>query len=201
MLPAFIPAVIIILLAPGPDMAFMVAAGAAGGRRAATLAALGVTLGVTVYVVATVGGLGVLLARSPTALDVIRIVGATYLAYLCVSTVRAAGGEHDEALSGAHVFRRGFIVNLTNPKIALFFIAFLPQFLGDAEAEPAFQLLMLGLTLQVCGFLVDLALGYSAGAMRDRVLRKPAARLTLDLLAATVYGGLAAYLIFEAIAH
>jgi len=198
-MPAFVPAVLIILLAPGPDMAFMVAAGAAGGRRAATLAALGVTLGVTVYVIATVAGLGVLLAGSPTALAVIRLVGACYLAYLCFDTVRSAGSEHREATGGSHVFRRGFIVNVTNPKIALFFIAFLPQFLGDAEAEPAAQLLMLGLTLQVCGFLVDLACGYTAGAMRERVLTRPRARLTLDLSAAAVYGGLAAYLIYESI--
>ncbi|MGB7447746.1 MAG: LysE family translocator [Ornithinimicrobium sp.] len=189
------------MLAPGPDMAFIVAAGAAGGRRAATLAALGVTLGVTVYVIVTVAGLGVLLARSPTALDVIRVVGALYLVYLCFDTVRAAGGEHAEAPSGGRVFRRGLIVNLTNPKIALFFIAFLPQFLGKAEAEPALQLLMLGLTLQICGLLIDLALGYGAGAMRDRVLSKPTARLSLDLMAAAVYGGLSAYLIYEAIAQ
>ncbi|MGB6006397.1 MAG: LysE family translocator, partial [Ornithinimicrobium sp.] len=89
-----------------------------------------------VYVIATVAGLGVLLARSPTALNVIRVVGACYLAYLCLDTVRSTGGEQAEAPGGAHVFRRGFIVDLTDPKIALFFIAFLPQFLGDAEADP-----------------------------------------------------------------
>lgn len=196
-LPAFLVAVLVILAAPGPDMAFMIAAGVSGGRSAAIRAALGVTAGVSVYVLATAAGLGLLLARAPAALDAIRVIGAAYLTYLAWQTFTHAGAEHHGGATGDHVFCRGFIVNLTNPKIALFFIAFLPQFLGAASAEPAAQLLMLGLVLQTCGLAVDLAIGLAAGAVRDRVLRNRTARLALDLLSGAVYLTLATLLIID----
>ncbi len=203
-LPAFLVAVLVILVAPGPDMAFMVASGLNGGRRAATRAAFGITTGVTVYVLLTAAGLGALLAAAPTAVNAIRLAGAGYLAYLAWSTWRNAGPATGSGLDGdlgagvgQHVFRRGFLVNLANPKIALFFTAFLPQFLGDVTGNPAVQLLMLGLVLQALGLLVDLAIGYAAGTMRDRVLRRPAVRRTLDRLAAAVYAALAVVLLGE----
>ncbi len=180
-------------------MAFMIAAGVGGGRRAAIRAALGVTAGVTIYVLITAAGLGILLARLPAALDAIRVVGAGYLAYLAWQTFRRAGAEHQDAGQDGHVFRQGFIVNLTNPKIALFFIAFLPQFLGDAELNPALQLLFLGVVLQACGLVVDLAVGFAAGTMRDHVLRKRSVRLALDLFTGAVYLTLATLLVIDTV--
>jgi threonine/homoserine/homoserine lactone efflux protein len=151
-LPEFLAAVGLILIAPGPDMAYMVAAGLAGGRSAATRAAFGITSGVTVYVVAVAAGLGALVARHTGALIGMQLVGAAYLAWLAYNTVQESrdGSELTAEAAGQQWFRRGFVVNLTNPKIALFFLAFLPQFLGTATS-PALQLLMLGVLLQVAG--------------------------------------------------
>lgn len=197
-LPAFLIAVMVILLAPGPDMAFMIATGLGGGRRAATHAAFGITAGVSVYVVLTTLGLGAFLAAAPSAADLIRLVGAAYLAYLAWTTWRSSGSPLTaSAVRPARAFRRGFLVNLSNPKIMLFFTAFLPQFLGDATANPVFQLLMLGVILQTLGLLTDLAIGYAAGAVRDRVLLRSRVRVILDRLAAGVYGALAAFLIVD----
>lgn len=201
-LPAFLVAVVIILIAPGPDMAFMVASGLNGARRAATRAAFGITAGVTVYVLLTAAGLGAVLAAAPTALTAIRLAGAGYLAYLAWSTWRTAGSETISAPLGEqtvtdHTFRRGFLVNLANPKIALFFTAFLPQFLGDVTGNPAVQLLMLGLILQLLGLLGDLMIGFAAGTMRDRVLRRPTIRRALDRVSAGVYAALATLLAAE----
>lgn len=199
-LPGFLIAVLVILVAPGPDMAFMVASGLNGGRRGATRAAFGITTGVTVYVLLTAAGLGAVLAAAPTAVNVIRLAGAAYLGYLALSTWRAAGADlepQSDQQATSHIFRRGFLVNLSNPKIALFFTAFLPQFLGDVIGNPALQLLMLGLVLQLLGLLVDLIVGYAAGTMREQVLQRPKVRRALDRLSAMVYAALAMFLVAE----
>ena len=198
-LPGFVAAVVVLLLAPGPDMAFMVATGIRDGRRGATRAALGITAGVSVYVILTALGLGVFLARVPGLAPVIRLGGAVYLGYLAWVTWRVSGTSSEAPTIGATgTFRRGFIVNISNPKIMLFFSAFLPQFLGDAARHPVAQLLMLGLILQVLGLLADLAIGYAAGAVRDRVLGGSRVRTFMERLAASVYGALAAALLVDA---
>ncbi|SDL82126.1 Threonine/homoserine/homoserine lactone efflux protein [Nonomuraea jiangxiensis] len=199
-LPAFIAAVLVLLLAPGPDMAFMVAAGLKHGRGGATRAALGITAGVSVYVVLTALGLGAFLAAAPGVAATIQLAGAAYLAYLAWVTWRSSGLPLEASIvKSADVFRRGFVVNIFNPKIVLFFTAFLPQFLGDANGNPVLQLLMLGLILQVLGLLADLAIGYAAGAVRDRVLHRTGVRRLLERFAATVYGALAAALLVNTV--
>lgn len=199
-LPAFIAAVLILLLAPGPDMAFMVATGLRDGRRGATRAAFGITAGVSVYVVLTALGVGAFLAAAPGVIDAIQLAGAAYLAYLAWASWRASGSPLETpADRSADAFRRGFIVNISNPKIILFFTAFLPQFLGDATQHPVLQLLMLGLILQTLGLITDLAIGYAAGAIRDRVLQRGRVRKLLERLAASVYGALATVLVVEAV--
>lgn len=199
-LPAFVPAVVVLLLAPGPEMAFMVATGLRDGRGGATRAALGITAGVSVYVALTALGLGVFLAAVPGVVDVIQVGGAAYLAYLAWLTWRSSGAQLETTSVGsAEVFRRGFAVNLSNPKIMLFFTAFLPQFLGDTAVNPVVQLLMLGLVLQLLGLLTDLAIGYGAGAVRDRILRRTRAQSFLERVAAGVYGVLAAVLLVDAV--
>lgn len=197
-LPAFLLAVTVILVTPGPDMAFMVATGINQGRRAAVQGAFGVTSAMTIWVLVAATGLGVALTQLPAALDAIRLAGAGYLAFLAVTTWRRAGAPLAEAAVVPNVFRRGFVVNITNPKIALFFVAFLPQFLGTtggSGANPFAQILMLGLLLQLTGLLTDLAIGSAAGLFRDAVLSRPRVRYLLDGAAGTVYGALAVLLV------
>lgn len=197
-LPAFLLAVTVILVTPGPDMAFMVATGINQGRRAAVRGALGVTTAMTVWVLVAATGLGVALAQLPAALDAIRVAGAGYLLFLAITTWRHAGAPVAEAHTVPNVFRRGFVVNITNPKIALFFVAFLPQFLGTTGGSgenPFAQILMLGLLLQLTGLLTDLAIGSAAGLFRDAVLSRPRVRYLLDGAAGTVYGALAVLLV------
>ncbi|MGP9536739.1 LysE family translocator [Brachybacterium sp. AOP43-C2-M15] len=194
-LPAFLLAVTVILVTPGPDMAFMIATGINQGRRAAVRGAFGVTTAMTIWVLVAATGLGVALSQLPAALDAIRLAGAAYLAVLAISTFRHAGAAIAEGAVVQNVFRRGFVVNITNPKIALFFVAFLPQFLGTADASPFAQILMLGLLLQLTGLVADLAIGSAAGLFRDAVLRRPRVRLALDGAAGTVYGALAVLLV------
>ena len=200
-LPAFLVAVAVILATPGPDMAFLVATGINQGRRAAVRGAFGVTSAMSIWVLVAATGLGVALTQMPAALDAIRLAGAGYLLFLAITTFRKAGAALAEAETVPDVFRRGFLVNLTNPKVALFFVAFLPQFLGTAGEHPFAQILMLGLLLQGIGLAFDLTIGSAAGLFRDAVLTKRKVRLALDAVAGTVYGGLATLLIVEVARH
>ena len=194
-LPAFLLAVLVILATPGPDMAFLVATGINQGRRAAVRGAFGVTSAMTIWVLVAATGLGVALTQVPAALDAIRLAGAGYLLFLAITTWRSAGAAPAEAHTVPDVFRRGFLVNLTNPKVALFFVAFLPQVLGSVQERPFAQILMLGLLLQLIGLIVDITIGSTAGLFRDAVLERRRVRLALDAIAGTVYGGLAALLL------
>ena len=197
-LPAFLLAVTVILVTPGPDMAFMIATGINQGRRAAVRGAFGVTTAMTIWVLVAATGLGVALTQVPAALDAIRLAGAGYLGFLAVTTLRHVGAPLAEAASVPNVFRRGFVVNITNPKIALFFVAFLPQFLGSTGSSgesPFAQILMLGLLLQLAGLVSDVAIGSAAGLFRDAVLSRPGVRRVLDGAAGTVYGALAVLLV------
>lgn len=195
--PIFLVAVLVICLTPGPDMAYMVGAGLAGGPSAATRAAFGITLGVTVYVAATAFGLSVTLSAFPSALAAIQLIGAGYLGWMAWTTFRSLRDRTppDRIGTGAW-FRRGFVVNLTNPKIMIFFVAFLPQFVGDARS-PVLQLVVLGLLLQVVGLAIDLAFGWSAGAMRCHVLDRPARLRALNLVSATVFATLACAIVLD----
>lgn len=196
-IPAFMVAVAVLLAAPGPDMMFMVATGINRGRKAAVQAALGVTAGVFVWVIITATGLAALLTAYPQLLNAIRIAGAAYLLYLGITTLRAIGKPIREEDTSHNVFRRGFIVNMTNPKMAIFFVAFLPQFLGTSADAPLGQFLMLGFLFQALGLIIDLAIGLGAGCFRAVVLSKPKARTGMDIAAAVVYIVLAVVLLLE----
>lgn len=198
----FLLAVLLILIAPGPDMAFVVASGVAAGRRGGVLAAVGITVGVSVHVLLAALGIGALLQAMPALSEGIRLAGAAYLAYLAVVTWRAAGSETmsmelEDGKGYWRIFWRGMIVNLTNPKIILFFAAFLTQFVDPDRGSVALQFLTLGLIVQVAGLTVDAAMGFAAGTVRDVFTRRPGLHGLLDRIAAGVFAVLAAALLVE----
>ena len=201
-LPAYLTAVLLICIAPGPDMAYMVATGIGGGRSAATRAALGVTVGVVVYAVAVAAGLGALVGRHPGVLTLLESFGAVYLGWLAYGTFQDALHTHantnDADTASTGWFRRGLIVNLTNPKVLLFFLAFLPQFLGHSH-HPSLQLLMLGLLFQAIGLVVDLTIGWTAGGFRDKVLARPGVLRAMTYTSAGVFVVLAVMVSVEAV--
>jgi threonine/homoserine/homoserine lactone efflux protein len=190
-LPVFLVAVVLICVAPGPDMVYIVATGVAGGRAAAIRASLGITLGVLIYVIAVAAGLGVVVSDYPAVLVAVQIFGCLYLAWMAFTTVRdARATQSQKATLRSDWFRRGLVVNLTNPKVILFIVAFLPQFLGNAT-NPILQLLMLGLLFQLVGLIIDIAIGWSAGSIRDKVLARPGTRRTMAYASAAAFAALA----------
>jgi len=195
----FLVAVIVINIAPGPDMAFVMASGLARGRRGALLAATGISVGVTVWVLFTAFGLGALVTRLPQISDALRIAGACYLAYLAYQTWRSAGQHEliDEPGGYRRMFWRGTLTNLANPKMALFFTAFLPQFVSTRHGSVIAQMVVLGLIMQATGLLVDSIVGIAAGSARDLLGHRPQIRRHLDHAAGVVFGALALAVVVE----
>jgi threonine/homoserine/homoserine lactone efflux protein len=199
-LPAFMAAVLVICCAPGPDMAYIVAVGVRAGSRAAARAAIGVTAGMTCYVVAVAAGLGRLMQQVPALTTGIRVAGLAYLLWLAWTTARdlrsPASPRQERPAASDHEFRRGLLINLSNPKVMLFFVAFLPQFLGHATA-PTAQLLLLGVLFQLTGLAVDLSVGLGTGRIRDRLLHSRRIGTVLSGISVLIYLGLAGVITAE----
>jgi threonine/homoserine/homoserine lactone efflux protein len=176
-IPAFLAASLLICIAPGTDMAYMLAVGVADGPKAALRAAAGVALGVLIYSVVVAAGAGELVRLFPWTLDALRVLGTAYLIWLAIGSFRKANQAlplaTDTGDSGRW-FRRGLVVNLTNPKMVLFFLAFLPQFLGSASSSVT-QFLVLGASYMLIGLIVDVTVGLLAGTLQHRLARSPRA--------------------------
>ncbi|MEM1300848.1 MAG: LysE family translocator [Pseudomonadota bacterium] len=192
----FFGACIMLYLVPGADMMFTIASGAAGGPKAGIAAATGISAGVLVHVAATAAGLGALILAYPAAYDAIRYAGAAYLAFLAVQMWRA--GPETEEQTGARrirrAFTRGFVTNILNPKVALFVVAFLPQFTDPAIGPIWQQILWLGVILGVGGIISDGAIGAAAGFAAGWLRRVGG---YMNKLVAIVFGGLAAKLVID----
>jgi threonine/homoserine/homoserine lactone efflux protein len=169
----FMAAGLALNLTPGPDMLYVAARGAGEGRSAGIASALGIGAGTLVHIALVAVGLAAVLAAVPIAYLAIRLGGAAYLIYLGVRALVARRAGEAAPLAPASIsaiFRQGVITNVLNPKVALFFLAFLPQFVDASRGNPAMQVVALGLLFDTTGTLVNLAvaIGSSRAAARLR---------------------------------
>jgi threonine/homoserine/homoserine lactone efflux protein len=176
----FLLAAATLVAIPGPNHLYIAARGVADGRRAGLASALGVETGTLVHVAAAAAGLSALVAASATAFGVLRYAGAAYLIYLAIRTLRgrdAPDGPVPAPKPLRRVYLDGVVINVFNPKVVLFFLAFLPQFVDqDAGAVPA-QIAVMGLVTCAIGLISDVLYALAGGAiggwMRDRpILRR-----------------------------
>ncbi len=164
---AFLAAGLALNLTPGPDMLYVAARGAAEGRKAGIVSALGIGAGALVHTAAAAVGLAALLAASALAYEVIRWLGAAYLLWIAVQLWKQ--GElppqpGDLPRTGLwRIFAQGAVTNVFNPKVALFFLAFLPQFVDPAGGQVALKLVVLGLVFNTTGTIVNVLVGVLAG--------------------------------------
>lgn len=182
-------------IVPGADMTFVIASAARGGRRDGFIAALGIGGGALVHVIVAVLGLSALLAASQTAFTLIKWAGAAYLLYIAASLVwRGDSGTAEDArprLSGWRLFRAAGLVNILNPKVALFFLAFLPQFVDPNAKVPALQILALGLWFDFVGTLVNCGVAIAAADAATRLRHVSWLSTAARWFAATAMGALA----------
>src|SRR5690349_1048690 len=165
----FVIAAGVLLIIPGPSVLYIVARSIDQGRRAGLVSALGVGVGTLCHIAAAALGLSALLLSSALAFSVVKYAGAVYLIYLGVRTLLARG-EHQamaavEPQRLTRIFSQGVLVNLLNPKTALFFFAFLPQFVDPARGSVAGQILVLGCLLALMGICNDSMYAVLGGAM------------------------------------
>ena len=197
-LAAFVPAALALNLTPGADMLFCLAQGARGGPRAALAAAAGVSTGSMVHVLLAGLGLGALVAAVPLAFDVIRWVGVAYLVWLAWRSLRPARGDAGTPapVRPARAFRDGMIVNLTNPKVILFILAFVPQFVDPAQPVLP-QFLAFGAIIAIGGLLVNGGFGAASGGLGRALARNARFDAVLRGISATVFGALAVKLAMD----
>jgi len=173
-----------LLLVPGPSVLFIVARTLEHGRRGGLTSMLGVETGALVHVAAATIGLGALVAASPGALLGLKLAGAAYLLYMGVRALRG-GGEVTAPTGTGRLYRQGLVVDALNPKTAMFFIAFLPQFI-DPAGDVALQTLVLGLTFVALATLTDTVYALLASTVSRRLRTRH-----LSKVAGTAYIGLA----------
>jgi threonine/homoserine/homoserine lactone efflux protein len=212
-LAVFLVAVSIICVTPGPDMLFILSRGLTFGTRAGLLSALGMSGGMIVHTTAVSLGLAAVLKSSPAAYDVLRYAGAAYLLLMAYRSLRdaskaaraegapgASGADDAEspaegagtARSGAKMFGQAVLTNVLNPKIVLFYLAFLPQFVRPSAGRPALQLLVLGLVFTAVGLLVDSAVALLAGRIGRWLQRRGNGQVWMGRVSGVVLAGLAA---------
>lgn len=181
----FVAAALVILLIPGPGVLYVVARSVSQGYRAGLISVLGLSAGVLVHVAAAVAGISAILLTSATAFGVVKALGAGYLIYLGIRTVFARGGpmvsmEVPAPRSLRLLFMDGVLVSVFNPKIAAFFLAFLPQFVDPGRGPTPQQVLLLGLIYIGLALITDSAYALLAGSLRrwigGRVVQGPLPR-------------------------
>jgi len=167
-------------------MLFVVTSASRGGARKGLDAVRGITAAMVLHVTAAALGLSALFAASATAFNVLRVVGALYLVWLGVAALRGKAARMPDDAASRDAFRRGFLTNVTNPKVIVFFAAFLPQFIVPGGPPVAVQLLTLGVVFAAVGFAFDVAIAFAAGALGKRLLRSARAIRVLDAVAGAV---------------
>jgi threonine/homoserine/homoserine lactone efflux protein len=170
-LAVFAAATAVLLLLPGPSVLFIVARTLEHGRRGGLISMLGVETGALLHVLAATAGLSALVTASPGALIAVKLAGAGYLLVLGVRALRGTGAAAAAPSTSRRLFRQGLLVDALNPKTAMFFLAFLPQFIDPAAGSVALQTLVLGLCFVALATLSDGAYALLAGAVASRARR------------------------------
>lgn len=196
---AFSGATLILVLLPGPNLLFILGAGISGGRRTALAAAVGVEVGTLVHVLAAALGISALLQSSAAAFSTVKYLGVAYLVLLGIKALRAKPGEANEQAaepqSTLTAMRRGALVNILNPKVSLFFLAFLPQFIDPGRGSAAQQILILGLAFFGIALAIDLVYAACSGSLGRWLKKRPTLVRRQERIAGSIYlvlGALAA---------
>ncbi|AKH83419.1 lysine transporter LysE [Streptomyces sp. CNQ-509] len=197
---AFLLTTLVVVVTPGTGVVYTLAAGLSHGRRASVVAAFACTLGTVPHVVATVTGLAALLHASAVAFEVVKYLGVAYLLYMAWSTLRAKEAlvVEDAAAAGPQPVRRvivsGVLLNVLNPKLTMFFVAFLPQFVPAGQEGSVAAMLRLSAVFMGMTFAVFVAYGLCAAAVRGHVLGRPRVMAGIRRVFAVSFLGLGAKL-------
>lgn len=177
MSPEFLITSLIVVASPGTGVLLTLAAGLSQGAQASAITAFGCTLGIVPHMAAAVLGLAALLHTSAVAFQGLKILGVLYLLYMAWATLKEQGALSVQAetarLPAGRMILRAVLVNVLNPKLSIFFLAFLPQFVTDADPQPLARMLELSGVFMALTFAVFVVYGLFAAAVRDQVVSRP----------------------------
>ena len=167
----------IVIASPGTGVLYTLAAGLSRGSRASVVAAFGCTIGIVPHMAAAIMGLAALLHTSALAFETFKYLGVAYLLYMAWNTLRARGALRVEqevgTRSAAQVTVTAILINILNPKLSIFFLAFLPQFVSVDESNPLARMLLLSAVFMLMTFVVFVGYGLFAASIRDHVISRP----------------------------
>lgn len=191
----FVSTAFLLNLTPGPDTLYILGRSLAQGRRSGVASVLGISSGCLVHTLAAALGLSAVLMASGTAFNLVKILGAAYLVFLGIQMLRSKTPLHAGLVpmkkdSVWAIYRQGVVTNVLNPKVALFFLALLPQFVSRDSAHPVLALLALGLTFVGTGTLWCLCLAFGAASLHTRMQRHPKVSLWIARFAGLTFLGL-----------
>ena len=188
----------IVVLIPGTGAVFTISTGIAQGRRASVFAALGCTAGIVPHLIATVAGLAAVMHASALAFQILKFAGAAYLLYLAIVTWKdtsaLATSGAPAATPATRLMLKAFLLNILNPKLTIFFLAFLPQFVEPGAGAPLAQMLALSGVFMAMTFIVFVVYGFLAHAFRRAVIESPRVQAWLRRGFAAAFAGLGASL-------
>ncbi len=192
---AFLATAVVLTATPGPDNLMVLSMGMSRGRRAGIAFGLGCALGCLSHTLLAVIGVSALVAASPVAFTLLKVAGGAYLVWMGVQAWRHAGaarvnGDASDTTPLRQLFAKGLIANAINPKVVLFFLSFLPQFVVASQGQVQWQLGLLGLLFTAQAALLFGLLGWFSGSVGAWLNRRPSVGQWLDRLAGTVFIGL-----------
>lgn len=197
----FIMTSIVLGLAPGPDNIFILTQSALTGRKTGLIVTLGLCSGILIHTMLVAVGVSVIFRTSEVAFTLLKLAGASYLTYLAWQAFRtkASSLEDGEAatpkLKMRRLYMRGIIMNVTNPKVAIFFLAFLPQFADPSHGSMTLQLLMLGVIFDIVTLFVFALIALFAGYLGDWLRNQQGAQRMINYVAGTIFLALAIRLV------
>ena len=188
-------ACLILAIAPGPDNIFVLTQSALQGKKAGILVVLGLCTGLLFHTTAVALGVAVIFKTSEIAFTMLKVAGALYLIYLAWGAYRSGAtaieGKSGSVMQGGQLYRRGIFMNITNPKVSIFFLAFLPQFANPARGSITIQMLILGAVFILSASLVFGTIALAAGSLGEWLSRSQRIQRWINRLAGTVFIGLA----------
>jgi len=200
---AFTGAALLMNISPGPSNLYVVARAIAQGTKAGVVAAMGLAVGSMVHVIATVLGLSVVFSHSPALYTVVKLAGAAYLIYLGISYWKSKSVGTDKVVKQvkakplSSVFRESIIVEVTNPKTALFFIALLPQFVVPESGPVSLQLLVLGVIVTVTALPCDVLVAISSSKASNWLLKNERAQKIQERISGSILLGMGALIVTD----
>ena len=189
----FLSAAFALNIAPGPDLLYILTKTMANGKKVGIASALGVCTGALFHVFLAAFGLSAIIASSAIAFTIVKVIGACYLLYLAYQSFRSAGTNLDTSNitqtkeSSSAAFKQGILIDILNPKVAIFFMAFLPQFIRNGHGSVPFQLLYLGLIIVAVAIIVEVSYVLVASKFTEKVKGSKKVSMWLDRVVGTVF--------------